>query len=134
MLNTFVYPILCFALGYSIPGVALIPAAICAKGFFLSYAVASCVKVFGAEDGVFFSLSLLGPHLLIGLPCLFLLGTHGLLGSVWLISSIKRKPAPPMRAKESFLRLGAVLCALAVAAAIEIFCSPVLASMAASRL
>jgi uncharacterized membrane protein SpoIIM required for sporulation len=133
IINTFIYPVLCFALGYSIPGIALIPAVICTKGFFLSYAVASCVKVFGEESGILFSLSLLGPHLLITLPCLFLLGTYGLLGSIGLLSSFRRRAAAPMKTKESFMRFGIIICALAAAAAVEIYCSPALASLVASK-
>jgi uncharacterized membrane protein SpoIIM required for sporulation len=134
IVNTFIYPVLCFALGYSIPGVALIPAAVCARGFFLSYAVASCVRVFGTEGGALLSVSLIGPHLLISLPCLFLLSAHGLLGSAGLISSVRRKPAAPIRAKESFLRFGAVICALTAASAVEIYFSPVFANFVAETI
>jgi uncharacterized membrane protein SpoIIM required for sporulation len=135
LINTFTYPVLCFALGYSIPGIALIPAAIGVKGFFLSYAVASCVKVFGTESGTLLSLSLIGPHLLISLPCLFLLGTYGLLGSAGLLSSFRRRTASvSIKTKDNFLRFGIVLCVLAAAAAVEIYASPALASLVAARL
>ena len=128
------YPALCFLLGFAIPGVALIPLTVCARGFFLAYAASSCVRVFGAVSGTFFSFSLFGLPLLLSLPCLFWLGTHGLLGSQALLWSALKRPAAPLRGKESFLRFGLALCALAAAAAVEIYVCPMLATFAAAKL
>ena len=132
--GTLLYPALCFILGFAIPGIALIPLTVCARGFFLSYAVASCARVFGGGDGVLFSLALLGIPLLLSLPCLFWLGTHGMMGSMTLLGSVRKKPVKPIKAKEGFIRFGIVLCALAAAAAVEIYISPVLANLAVQKL
>jgi hypothetical protein len=134
MLNTFLYPALCFALGFAIPGVALIPLTVFARGFLLSYAAASLVRVFGAAGGTFFSLSMLGLPLLLSLPCLMLLGTHGLLDSTALLKSARRRVGVPIDAKAGFRRFGFVLCALAAAAAVEIYLAPLLATLVAQRL
>ncbi|MCL2003369.1 MAG: stage II sporulation protein M [Oscillospiraceae bacterium] len=131
ILNALLYPTLCFALGFAIPGVALIPAAVFARGFFLSYAVASFARVFGATDGTLFSLSLLGFPLLLSLPCLLLLGTHGLLDSVSLLKSARRRTGALLNVKAGFTRFGIALCALALAAAAEYYLAPALAAVAA---
>jgi hypothetical protein len=134
LLNTLLYPSLCFLFGFAIPGVALIPLTVCARGFFLAYAASSCVRVFGAGLGTLFSFSLFGLPLLLSLPCLFWIGTNGLLGSYSLLGSAVKKPAVPIRGKDHFLRFGIALCALAVSAAVEILISPMLASYVAAKL
>jgi hypothetical protein len=134
LLNTALYPLLCFFFGFAIPGIVLIPAAVCARGFFLSYAIACFARVFGAADGTLFSLSLMGIPLLLSLPCLFWLSTHGLLSCRSLFGSGARKPIPPVRSREHALRFTVVLCVLAVSAAVEIFLCPLLATLSASML
>ncbi|MDR0325637.1 MAG: stage II sporulation protein M [Oscillospiraceae bacterium] len=134
LISAVLYPALCFAFGFAIPGVALIPLTVCARGFFLAYAAASCARVFGAAGGTLLSLSLFGLPLLLSLPCLFWLGAHGLLGSHSLLRSAMRKPAAPIKVKEEFFRFGMALCALAASAAVEIYVSPLLATLVAATL
>lgn len=132
LISAILYPALCFVFGFAIPGIVLIPLTVCARGFFISYAVASCARVFGASGGTLFSLSLLGPPLLLSLPCLFLLGAYGLLGSRALLGSALKRPSAPI--KGNFLRFGIALCALAASAAVEIYLCPLLATFAAATL
>lgn len=134
LLDAFLYPAICFVLGFAIPGVVLIPVTVTARGFFLAYAVASCARVFGAMNGVLVSFALIGLPLLLSLPCLFLLGSQGLLGSYALLRTALRTPAPPVADRKSFARFGVSLCALTAAAASEIFICPLLASIVATRL
>jgi hypothetical protein len=134
LMDTVLYPALCFLLGFAIPGLALIPVTVCARGFFLAYAISSCARVFGAAGGTALSLALLGLPLLLSLPCLFWLGAHGLLSSHALLGSAMRKPGVPFKGKDSFYRFGLALCALAASAAAEIYVCPALATFVSAKL
>jgi hypothetical protein len=70
----------------------------------------------------------------LSLPCLFLLGTHGLLGSTALLGSARKKIGAPLDIKTGLSRFGIALCVLAASAAVEIYLSPILATIAARRL
>jgi hypothetical protein len=133
-LNTFFFPALCFALGFAIPGVALIPLAVLTRGFLIAYSASSFARVFGAVDGTIFSLSLFGIPLLLSLPCLLWIGTHGLMNSTALLGSAHRKIGVSLHMKTGLIRFGIALCALAVSAAVEIFLCPILAAIAVQRL
>jgi hypothetical protein len=133
LLNTLLYPALCFIFGFAIPGVALIPLTVFARGFLLSFTVSSFARVFGAADGTLFSLSLFGLPLLLSLPCLFWLGTHGLLDSAALLGSARRRTGAPMDVKAGFTRFGFALCTLAAAVVAEIYLAPLLATAVAQR-
>ncbi len=132
--DTVLYPAVCFVLGFTIPGVLLIPLMVAFRGFLVSYTIASCVRVFGSLDGILFSLSLLGIPLLICLPCLFLIGTHSLLDSRTLLGAAVRKTRADVFRKNHFTRFAATLCVTAIAAAAEWLLCPLLAGLAAARL
>jgi hypothetical protein len=132
--NAFIFPALCFALGFAIPGVALIPLTVFARGFLVSYASSSLAGVFGAVDGTLFSLSLFGLPLLLSLPPLLWIAAHGLLGSIALLGSARRKPGAPLQIKAGFTRFGAALCVLTASAAAELYFSPMMAAIVAQRL
>ncbi len=132
--DTVLYPAVCFILGFTIPGVLLIPFTVAFRGFLVSYTVTSCVRVFGSMDGLLFSLSLLGLPLLICLPCLFLLGTNSLLSSQTLFSAAIRKTRASVFSKRVFTQFAVTLCVTGAAAVIEWLLCPLLAGAAATRL
>ncbi|MDR1669738.1 MAG: stage II sporulation protein M [Oscillospiraceae bacterium] len=132
--DTVLYPVVCFILGFTIPGVLLIPLTVAFRGFLVAYTVASCVRVFGSLDGILFSLSLLGIPLFICLPCLFILGTSSLLTSHALFHAAIRRTKTTVISKRSFSRLAAALCVTAAAAASEWLLCPVLTRLVAGRL
>ncbi|MCL1807022.1 MAG: stage II sporulation protein M [Oscillospiraceae bacterium] len=134
LMDVVLYPALCFLFGFAIPGVVLIPVTVCARGFFVSYAIASCARVFGAWNGTVFSLSLMGLPLLLSLPALFWLGAQGFLNSKELLGSALRKQNVSIKGKENFRRFGVALSTLVAAAAAELYLSPLLATYAASKL
>ena len=76
LFDAFAYPCAVFLLGFTPLGVALIPAAVIVRGFFLGFSVAVYVRMYGAP-GLLFAAGSLGLTSLVTLPCLFLLATFG---------------------------------------------------------
>ena len=132
--SQFQYPVICFLLGLTLLGVFLIPAAVAARGFFLAFTVTSCVRVFGAWQGLAFSLSILGLPALLTLPCLLILATYGGVSSLSLLlntlSRGKTPPFCPMLSKAAFIRLGICALAMTAAALLEAYICPILVNWA----
>ncbi|MDR1691727.1 MAG: stage II sporulation protein M [Oscillospiraceae bacterium] len=132
--DTVLYPVVCFLLGLTVPGVLLIPMVVGFRGFLVSYTVASCVSAFGSLDGILLSLSLLAPPLLLCLPCLFCLGAGSLLNSRSLfIAAVRRTKASALE-RHALPRFAVALLVTSGAAAAEWLLCPVLAALAAARI
>lgn len=73
--EAFRYPLACVVLGFTTAGAVLVPLVVAMRGFFLSFAVSSFVRMFGAR-GLLMSAGVFLPACLVVIPCMFLLGVH----------------------------------------------------------
>ena len=129
------YPLLAFLLGVASVGVALLPLATAAFGFFLSFSVCCFTAAFGA-DGVLLALSVFGLRCLVTLPCYFLLavpawGTAAALARASFGRG--RRAAPVSFGRGYWLRAAAVLVALLAGVCLELFASPWLLRLTLAR-
>ena len=124
----FRYPLLAFFLGFASLGVAAIPAATAAYGFFLSLSVCCFTAAFG-RSGILIALAVLGVRCLLTLPCYFLLavpslGTSAALASLSFGSG--RRAAPVVYGRECWRRLAIVCGVLLLGVCVELFLAPAL--------
>ena len=122
-LQSFSYGLICFLFGLTLLGVLLIPAAVAARGFFLSFAAAACVRVFGA-DGLLLALALLGIGALLTVPCLFALAAQGGVTSFSLLRSALSggvRSTAPVFSAPAFKRLGVCMAVMTTAMLAEVF-------------
>lgn len=130
--ETLRWPILTVLLGFTALGVLGIPVLFAARGFFLAFAVASFVRMFGGVGAIlaFFAFGVTG---VIAVPSLFVLGVQGFLTSKGLAGRAlgDNKRTLPFN-RTYFIRCG--LCALALGLCIflECFAVPALLRSAAS--
>lgn len=73
MWENFRYPVACVVLGFTSAGVVLVPLVFAMRGFFLSFAVSSFVRMFGGQ-GLLMAVGVFLPAGLVVMPCMFLLG------------------------------------------------------------
>ena len=121
------WPLLTLLLSFTALGAVGIPAIFVVRGFLLSFAVSSFVRIFGGAGAIlaFFAFGFTG---LISLPVLFLLGVQGLLAAMALAGRVlvggKSYPSHPNRA--FWVRSGLCAAALAFSAALECWAVPAL--------
>ena len=121
------WPLLTLLLSFTSLGAVGIPAIFAVRGFLLSFAVASFVRIFGGAGAIlaFFAFGFTGT---ISLPVLFLLGVQGLLSALaragQAMGGGKGPTAPPGRA--FWLRSGLCAAGLVLSALLECWAVPAL--------
>jgi stage II sporulation protein M len=129
--NTFKYHIAAFIIGFTSLGIAFIPALMAIRGFFLSFAVTSFVKMFGAS-GLLLSVGIFGFQRLLTLPCLFVISVQAFSSSnaLFLMATGKRKKSPtPLYGGAYFTRCGICVVVLIFCSLFEAFITPAIISV-----
>lgn len=130
--ETLRWPAMVVLLGFTALGVLGIPVLFAARGFFLSFAVASFVRMFGGVGAIlaFFSFGITG---VIAVPALFVLGVQGFLTSKNLAGRVlgDGKRTLPFN-RTYFIRCGLCALALGLCILLECFAVPALLRSAAS--
>ena len=121
------WPLLTLLLSFTALGVIGTPAIFAVRGFLLSFAVSSFVRIFGGAGAIlaFFAFGFTG---LISIPALFLLGVQGLLSAMELTGRILvgGKSPPSLPGRIFWARSGLCAAALALSAALECWAVPAL--------
>ena len=81
------WPLLVLLLGFTALGAVAVPVVFCVRGFLLSYAMASFVRVFGAA-GLFAAFAVFGMTALVSVPVLFCVGAMALPSSLHLAAGV----------------------------------------------
>ena len=106
------YPVLAFWGGFSALGLALIPCAAAAFGFFLSFAVCCFAATFGGA-GILLALALMGIRCAVTLPCFLLLAGPALERSgEAALAALGRGRRDRRNIKGDWLRFGAAILIL----------------------
>lgn len=134
LIGAFKYHLLVFLLGLTLPGVALIPATMVARGFFLSFAVTAFVRVQGVQ-GLWLAVGAFGVQTLLTLPCLFALAQSGFQASLSLLGSVlSKKPVGKMVSSGYFSRFVVLSVVLVLSALFEALVTPALLSFLAGQM
>lgn len=126
------WPLLAVLLGFTALGLLFIPVLFAIRGFLLSFAVSSFVRMFGGAGGVLAFL-VFGIPELAAIPALFVLGVQGLQASRALAGRAMgegRRGSP--FGKAYFLRCGVCAGAFCVCVLLEYLAVPALVAAAAS--
>lgn len=83
LIVAFKYPVFVIFLGFSIPGFVIMPFVLGLRGFYLSFSIATFIKVFGS-GGALVAFGLFGLTALITIPCLFILAAQSFSSSYGL--------------------------------------------------
>ena len=132
--ETLRWPVLTFLLGFTALGVVGIPLLFGVRGFLLSFAVASLVRLFGGA-GCLLAMALFGISGALSVPALFVLGVQSfqaarqLAGRVWGDGKL-----PMPYGKTYFVRCGGCAAALCVCILLDCFVVPALVSGLAGTL
>ena len=116
--ETFRWSALVVLLGFTVLGLFGIPILFAARGFVLSFAVATFIRLLGGMGGVLAFL-LFGLTGLISLPVLFVLGTQGMGTSRQLAGRAMGEKVRPLWGKGYLLRCGCCAGALCVCVVLE---------------
>lgn len=126
------WPMFTLLLSFTALGTIGIPAIFAVRGFLLSFAVSSFVRIFGSAGAIlaFFAFGFTG---IISLPALFLLGVQGLVSAAALAGKllVGGKNAPSLPGRVFWLRSGLCAAALALSAILECWAVPALLTSAA---
>lgn len=125
------WPLLVFALGFTVLGVVGLPVTFCARGFLLSYAVSVLVRIYGGV-GLITALSVFGISGFWVLPAMFTLGVDAFRHACALSGRSfgeARRAVPLGRAR--LLRVCACCAALLVGIFLQVRLMPVLLKAAA---
>ena len=128
------WPIFTIALSFTALGILGIPILFSVRGFLLSFAVSSFVRMFGSE-GCFAAALIFGVSGAVSIPALFVLGAQGLAASARLARRTmgeSRRDSPFGRAY--FLRCGMCAGAFCVCILLEYLAVPTLVAWAAGIL
>lgn len=121
------WPLLTLLLSFTVLGVVGIPAVFVVRGFLLSFAVSSFVRIFGAAGAIlaFFAFGFSGT---ISLPVLFVLGVQGLLSALNLAGRTAGGGRGPvvLRDRAFWMRVGLCAGGLILTALLECWAVPVL--------
>lgn len=130
--ETLRWPLLTFLMSFTALGVLGIPVLFSIRGFLLSFAVSSFVRMFGGVGGIlaFFAFGLTG---LLAVPVLFVLGVQGMTAARDLAGRFfgGGKRSLPF-GKTYFLRCGICAAALSGCVLLEYFAVPALLGSVAS--
>lgn len=134
--NAYKYHAAVFLCGFSALGVLFIPLIAAARGFFLSFAVTSFVRLYG-YNGLLFSAGVFGVQCLVSLPFLLSVSAQAFLASAVLMgvsAGVGKARGRPVFANGYFLRFGVCALALLLCALFETFVSPLIAASLAGLL
>lgn len=106
--DTFKYPLLVFALGFSIPGVIGVPVLSVVRGYTLAFSVSVIVRLYGG-DGVLLALAMFAVGTMITVPCFLILAAQSFRSSCLLTLTVVR---PGLRAGISPYNAGYFLSCL----------------------
>jgi stage II sporulation protein M len=95
--DTFRYPLLVFALGFSIPGVIGVPILSVVRGYTLAFSVSVLVRLYGG-DGVLLALSFFALGTMITVPCFLVLAAQSFKSACLLTLTVIK---PGLRAGRS---------------------------------
>lgn len=98
------WPALVLLLGFTALGAVAIPAVFCVRGFLLSYALASFVRVFGVT-GIFAAFAVFGMAALVSVPVLFCMGAFAFPSSLRLAAGVLGSRQPGLFPKERLFGL-----------------------------
>lgn len=125
------WPVLVLLLAFTPVGSIGIPIVFAVRGFLLSFAVASFVRVLGGA-GTILAFLLFGVTGLFTIPVLFVLGTQGLTACFLLVSRLTgERRSGTVYGKQYFLRCGLCAAALLVCVFLEQTVIPALLSLLA---
>lgn len=108
LVNTFRYPLLVFALSFSMLGLLGIPILSVVRGYTLAFSIAVMVRLYGG-DGVLLALSMFAIGTLITVPCFLVLAAQSFRASGLLTLTVVK---PGLRAGMSPYNVKFFLCAL----------------------
>ena len=121
------WPLLTLVLSFTAIGAVGIPVIFAVRGFLLSFAVSSFVRIFGGAGAIlaFFAFGFTG---MLSLPALFLVGVQGFLSALALAGRVLSggKGPPPVPSRAFLLRSGLCAGALVISAALECWAVPAL--------
>lgn len=118
------WPLFAFLMGFTSLGLLGIPTLFAIRGFLLSFAVSSFVRMFGGTGGIlaFFSFGITG---LVTVPALFVLGVQGLLSARQLMGKpMSGRKGPFPFGRLYFVRGGLCAGALVLAILLEYWAVP----------
>lgn len=119
LFNAFKYHFLIVVFGFTALGVVAVPIIVFLRGFFLSFAVTSFVKVLGS-GGYLLTLGIFGLPFLIALPCLLILGAQA-----FSLAISATRGASLRKVNTQFIaRIAVCAAALVLSALIEAFLTP----------
>jgi hypothetical protein len=117
-------------------GAVLIPVVVAMRGFFLSFAMTTFVRLFGGS-GLLFSAALFGIQCLFVLPCIILIASQGLVSASLLFSLAAgkgKKISGSAFTGAYFLRVLICLGVLLLCSAAETFITPYLVSLVSDNI
>ncbi|MEG2119195.1 MAG: hypothetical protein RRY53_02470 [Pseudoflavonifractor sp.] len=122
------WPLFTVVLSFTALGLIGIPVLFCARGFLLSFAIASFVRMLGGTGGLL-ALAVFGVSGVLSIPALFVLGVQGLSASRCLAGRAfgETRHVFPF-GRDYFLRCGMCMAAFCVCLPLECFAVPVLVS------
>ncbi len=131
--KAFLFHTIAVLLGFSAIGFIFLPLLSLVRGFFLTFAAAAIIAALG-KSGFAVAIALLGLPSLIMLPCFFILCLQAFAASYSLAGRLlRRSTASSNYRKEYFNRCAVCSVALIIAALIDAYLSPLLASLAAGN-
>ncbi len=132
--NACKYPAAAFFLGFTALGVFFVPFLALLRGFFLSFAVTSVARLFGA-DGIPVYVAVFGLVNILSLPCLIILASQSLVSAFSMASMISGKGRKQLSVFPKGYFIRAAVCApiLVVSALVELYLVPGVVSMLLSN-
>lgn len=128
------WPLFALLLGFTALGVIGVPLLFFARGFLISFAVTSFVRMFGAAGGglAFLFFGLTG---LLAIPVLFVLGVQSFLTAIALAGRSRNqgKRLQPLYGRAFLVRCGICAAVLALCVLLEYFALPILLGALAGR-
>lgn len=109
--DSYRYALLAALFGFTALGVILMPLLMAVRGFFLAFAAASFVRMFGGS-GLLLAMGVFGVSCMLTVPCLFVLAVQGYLAARVLAGMVS-EGRDPIYGKRAAVRFGiccAVLC------------------------
>lgn len=134
--DAYKYNILSLALGFSVVGVFFIPVLSALRGFFLTFSISTVVRVLGG-NGILLALAIFGLNTLFTIPCFLILSTDAFSASQYIMRQTVLRNQKTMTSplnRHFFSRCGLCFFMLTITALIDLFITPQLIALAASRI
>lgn len=133
LINYFKYPVIVFFLGFTALGVFCVPAAVCVRGFFISFSVTSIIRLFGYK-GMILALAMFGFSSLISVSCLMIISSFALCAAMCFFRIMlgkKKYISGGILPSGFFIVSGICGAVLLVSAALDAYITPGLITIAA---